>query len=341
MAGETHRNETGSSPWPSRISAAFAGASSAFVLKAAVELDLFTKLDHTPKSANELAAEMGAAERGIRTLCDYLTIQGILEKADGRYRLTADSAAYLSRNSPKFVGSIGNFLTSDFLIERYRRAPQSILDGSSARGDDAFDPDHPMWVEFARSMAPLARLVSELAAEKLSDRPAAKILDVAASHGMFGLCVGERHPDSQVYALDWPNVLAYAQENAQTMGLGDRFHLLRGSAFEVDFGSGYDLVLVSNFLQQFDRATIVGFLQKLRPALAAGGRLALLEYVPDENRITPPAAAAHSMTMLLGTPAGDAYTVAEWRPILAEGGFAEFEATLLTPSPQTLLVAVV
>jgi hypothetical protein len=92
------------------------------------------------------------------------------------------------------------------------------------------------------------------------------------------------------------------------MGVADRYHLLPGSAFGTDFGSGYDLVLIANFLHHFDPPTCTTFMRKVHTALKPGGRAAIAELVPNPDRVTPPTAAAFSMMMLATTPAGDAYT---------------------------------
>jgi predicted methyltransferase len=90
------------------------------------------------------------------------------------------------------------------------------------------------------------------------------------------------------------------------MGVADRYHLLPGSAFETDFGIGYDLVLIANFLHHFDPPTCTAFMRKVHTALKPGGRAAIAEFVPNPDRLTPPTAAAFSMMMLATTPAGDA-----------------------------------
>ena len=81
-------------------------------LKAAVELDLFTHLADGPSTAAELAAACGAAPRGVRILADYLTILGFLRKEGDRYALTPDADAFLSRNSPAYLGGTLEFLLS-------------------------------------------------------------------------------------------------------------------------------------------------------------------------------------------------------------------------------------
>src|SRR5438132_1399036 len=78
-----------------------------------------------------------------------------------------------------------------------------------------------------------------------------KVLDISSGHGMFGIDVAKHNPQAHVYALDWKNVLEVARENAARFGVAERFHTIPGSAFDVDMGSGYDLVLLPNFLHHF------------------------------------------------------------------------------------------
>ena len=104
--------------------------------------------------------------------------------------------------------------------------------------------------------------------------------------------------------LDWAPVLRVALKNAEKAGVQDRYDMLPGSAFEVDFGGPYDVVLLTNFLHHFDHADQRGLLKKVRAALKPGGRAATLEFVPNEDRVSPPMPAAFAMTMLTTTADG-------------------------------------
>jgi 2-polyprenyl-3-methyl-5-hydroxy-6-metoxy-1,4-benzoquinol methylase len=161
-----------------------------------------------------------------------------------------------------------------------------------------------------------------MAAELREGGEARKVLDVAAGHGIFGISVARKNPSAQIYASDWKNVLEVAKQNAQAMGVADRYHLLPGNAFETEFGSGYDLVLIPNFLHHFDLPTCTAFMRKVHAALNPGGRAAILDFVPNSDRVTPPTPAAFSLIMLATTPAGDAYTFAELERISTDAGFA-------------------
>ena len=103
------------------------------------------------------------------------------------------------------------------------------------------------------------------------------MLDIAAGHGIFGITIALRNPAAEVVAVDWAPVLDVATENATAMGVADRHRTRAGDAFTVDYGDGYDVALVTNFIHHFDRDTNVGFLKKTRAALEDGGREAILE----------------------------------------------------------------
>ena len=102
--------------------------------------------------------------------------------------------------------------------------------------------------------------------------------------------------------------------------------MLPGSAFDVEFGGPYDVVLLTNFLHHFDKPTNVGLLKKVRAALKPGGRVATLEFVPNEDRVSPPMPAAFAMTMLTSTADGDAYTLSELTRDVRRGGVQRRES---------------
>jgi ubiquinone/menaquinone biosynthesis C-methylase UbiE len=180
----------------------------------------------------------------------------------------------------------------------------------------------------------IARMIGSERGEKW------KILDIAAGHRMFGISIAAQNPQAEIFALDSAAVLAVARENAAAAGVGSRYHLLPGSAFEVDFGADYDLILLTNSLHHFDPPAIGSFLPKVRAALAPGGRAVTLEFIPNEDRVTPPLAAAFSTTMLGQTVSGDAYTFAEYTRMFESAGFSSSELkTIPMSGPESIVVS--
>jgi len=310
-------------------------------LKSAIELDLFTAIGEGANTAAAIAKKCSAAERGVRILCDYLVIIGFLTKHNSQYGLTPDSAMFLDRRSPDFMGTVANFLTAPNVVDAYKDLTASVRQGGTVVRDSALAPEHPMWVEFARSMAPMMALPARSLAELLNARSGHrwKMLSIAAGHALFGINILQQNPKAELTVVDWPNVVMVAHDNARQAGVAERFHALPGSAFEVDYGSGYDLVLLMNFLHHFDPATNQKLLRKVNAALSPGGRVVALEFVPNEDRISPRIAASFSMIMLGTTPAGDAYTYRELQEMFRNAGFLRCEIQPLTPGVQHVVIA--
>lgn len=311
-------------------------------LNAAIELDLFSAIARGVQTTADLAKSCKASERGMRILCDYLTVLGFLTKDNRRYSLTPTSALFLDRAALSYAGSIVGFLNSPELMRAYQNLVRAVRTGTtSLDGAGVVDPNDDVWVNFANSMAPLmtggADFVGQLAAKLAPGR--AKTLDIAAGHGLYGVAVARHNPKAEIVALDWPNVLAVAERNARRAGVGERYRLLPGDAFEVEFGGPYDVVLLTNLLHHFDVPACTKLLQKIYSATKPGGRVLTVEFVPNEDRVSPPVAATFSLTMLAITPKGDAYTFSELSQMLKQAGFAKNEMMEIPRMPQTLLIS--
>jgi len=136
-----------------------------------------------------------------------------------------------------------------------------------------------------------------------------------------------------------PTVLEVAKENAALAGIAAQYRTIPGSAFDVDYGTGYDLVLLSNFLHHFNPETIHHLLTKVHAALGPGGRAVTVEFIPNDDRISPPDSATFSLVMLAATPAGDAYTFAELDKMFRDAGFRSSEKHALLPSPAHMVIS--
>ena len=311
-------------------------------VKAAIELEVFTAIAEGNQTIQSLSERCKASERGIRILCDYLTIIGFLIKGNSSYSLTPDSATFLDKNSPAYMGSAIEFLLSPMLTKGFEKLTEATRQGGTVLPEEGtIAPEHPIWVEFARAMAPMMAMPAQLMAKLIETGNGRKLkaLDIAAGHGMYGITVAQHHPEAEIIAVDWPNVLEVAQENARKAGVDDRYSTIAGSAFEVDFGRNYDLVLLTNFLHHFDVDTCIRLLKKVHAALVEDGRAVTVEFVPNEDRVSPPTSAMFSLVMLGSTPQGDAYTFREFEEMFSQAGFSRSELHQLPPTPQQVLIS--
>ncbi len=310
-----------------------------FALKGALELELFTHIADGATTVPALAARAGASEKGVRVLCDFLTVTGFLTKQGTTYGLPPNSAAFLSKRSPAYMGEAMHFLTHDFQIDHFRDLAGVVRKGGTLEGKGSMEPENPIWVEFARNMGVISAMgAAQVATVLAGESQPLKVLDIAAGSGFYGIEIAKRNQQAEIYAQDWKNVLELSSQHAREAGVAERFHTIPGSAFEADLGSGYDLVLLPNFLHHFDPPTNVTLLRKLRGIMKPGSRLATVEFVPNDDRVSPPAPATFSLVMLTNTEGGDAYTFAELDGMFREAGFGASTKQEIPPSPETLIV---
>jgi len=314
---------TGNPPNPIVILEELDSYQRTMALKGAIELDIFTQIADGAGTAAEIAKRCNASERGVRILCDFLTVQKLLTKTGNTYGLSPEAAAFLNKRSPAYIGSIAFFLAHDVHMAHYKDVAAAVRKGGSLDSGN-MGPDDPIWVEFARSMAPLMRMLAGFAAPLVAQPGTPqKVLDIAAGDGMYGIAIAQQNRAAEVFAQDWKAVLAVAQANAEQAGVASRFHQIPGSAFDVDLGSGYDVVMLPMFLHHFDAPTNTALLKKIRAAMKPGAVLGTIEFIPNEDRVSPPVPATFSMMMLCSTPAGDAYTFRELAQMLGDAGFGE------------------
>jgi predicted nicotinamide N-methyase len=309
-------------------------------LTAAVKLDVFSLITAGSTTVDALALAADASPRGLRILCDYLTVIGLLNKQGSNYSLTPTAGRFLDRSSPLVMGDCVDFLAAPEMLALVLDDPVSYVRRGGAEGLPVIAPDHPIWVRFARAMAPFAALTAKRVAAYVATlpQPPRTVLDVAAGHGLYGIEVARAVPAALVTAVDWAGVLAIAQENAKAAGVDDRFRTVVGSAFDVEWEGGFDLVLLANILHYFDRDTCVALLRRAKSSLSPTGRILGVEFVPNSDRVSPPLQAAFAFFMLATCPSGDAYTLDDLDEIARVAGFRGATARPLSPTTQTLVI---
>lgn len=307
-------------------------------LKAGVDLGVFNALGEGPLTAAELATKASVPERGMRILCDYLAIHDLIGKTGNRFAHTPTSAAFLDIRSPASMAPTLPFMMNDKIMSAFRSLTETIRQGSTVLKEPLAGEEVSEWVTFARSMQPMMANSAEFIADMvMQNGTPTKVLDIAASHGLFGFAVARRAQGCQLVVQDFPSVLEVTSENARAAGIP--ITLLPGSAFTADLGTGYDAVLVTNLFHHFSMEDNIQLMKRFHAAMRPGARMMVLEFVPNADRLTPPAAASFSMMMLGNTTSGDAYTMAEYGQMLDAAGFGAREVMDVPMSAQQLIIA--
>ena len=311
-------------------------------IDSAIQNRVFDVLDSGPKSVAEISKETGASVRGLTAVMNLLAHINLLAKsADGRYSLTPESAAFLVKSKPSYMGGfihqIGTRLAEGFL-----QLPEITRTGMPPAGDESERPEAAAFFEeLVVDIMPLAYPPAQKLAEVLGVASATQrisVLDLASGSGAWGIALAQASPQVSVTAVDWPSVLTVTRRIAGRYGVAEQFHDLGGDLFQVDYGKGHSIATLGNILHMLGPAENKTLLKKTFDALAPGGTIAIGEFLVDDDRNGPLVPLTFAINMLLHTKNGNAYSFAEIRSWLEETGFvnARLQAA---PGPSPLVLA--
>jgi len=309
------------------------------ILKAGIELDVFTEIEAGNDTVEKVASSIKASERGVRILLDALCALGMISKAEGKYLLTPAADQFLVKGKDSYVGYAVFTTLKDW--DAIGRIAEAVKKGSTIM--DVYGAESGVWEEVAIGLTPSGLATASIIADVLGIgakmEPGVKVLDLACGSGVYGYVLLQRDPMATVTDIDWQNVLKVAQKAARDMGVADRVTYKPGDILSIDYGEEeFDIAIASNILQAFDPETNKMILSKICKALKPGGTVVIHDIVPDEERSQAIKALIFAVYMLLATTGGDAYTLSEFESWLGDTGFENVN-THSVPGGTTLITA--
>ena len=292
----------------------------AAAIAAGGRLGIFEALGAGPLTTADLASRCGLAEGAAERLVSALAGIGVIHREGGGYRLALDRGLVESQS------------------ELWDRLPEVVRGGSSTGFDEASiaGAAYPSLVAFLRA---LGRVAARRAAVPLADGlPAGgRVLEVGAGAAAWSLALVARQPSCQVTAFDLPAVLDVTRRSVEDAGQLDRYRFLAGDAFQDELGGPYDLALVANVVHLFGEARAVKLLSRVAGALRPGGRLGVIDVMPEPGRPSR-RAALHDLSLLLRTRDGALHPFSSYARWLRRAGLgpiarhrldADWEVTLV------------
>jgi hypothetical protein len=308
------------------------------VLEAAIKHRVFDVLDSGPKTIAQVGRETGASERGLTAIMNVLVGLNFLAKDENEcYRLTPESAAFLVSTKPGFHGGMIRHCSED-LIPKWLGLNEVVRTGKPAAAVNDEETGGDFFQKFVTDIFALSYSPAKALARHLDLKGEARVLDLAAGSGVWGIALAEASEAVRVTAVDWPEVIPVTRKTAGRFGLGERFSFVEGDLLEVDFGSGFDVATLGHILHSEGRERSKKLLAKVFGALASGGTIAIAEFLVNPERTGPVGSLFFAVNMLVNTESGDTYSFEEIEGWLREAGFVD--ARLLeAPGPSPLILA--
>jgi len=266
---------------------------------AARRLGLLEVLAESDATAEELALRCGLDVRGCRTLLDALVSFELVEQVRDQYR------------APELLPLVERSLAS--ISARMQGAPPTT---ASDRVDGAGQSYPKMVGALGRSYGALP----VLAAPFLRSR---RLLDVGAGSAAWSIAVADLEPNCRVTALDLESVMPVTRAHVEDAGHTDRFSFCPGDLFELSLPeSTFDVVLLAQVCHLFGESRLRALFDHLRPAVAVGGRIAILDRLRCNGQQSR-AGAVHDLSLFARTDEGQAHAFSSFAGWLQEAGFVD------------------
>jgi hypothetical protein len=328
-----------SSPTPERLMQLAWSFAPPLILATALQYHVFDRLDPSPQTAGELAAQTGVSGRGLTMILNALVGFGLLHRAGSRYALTPESAAFLVSSKPTYHGDFFRHISQ--LLSRWMQLPEVVRSGRPVTAANDEDQGAEFFAEFVESLFPLSFGAAQKLGEHLGIPQAVSpvsVLDIGAGSGVWGIALARQSQFVRIRAVDWARVLEVTKAVARRHGVGDRLTTSAGDLLEADFGAGHHVATIGHILHSEGCDRSRQLLRKTFAALAPGGTVAISEFIPDDDRCGPPAPLIFAVNMLVNTENGDTFTFTELSTWLHEAGFVN-PRMLAAPSPSPLVLA--
>jgi precorrin-6B methylase 2 len=309
------------------------------VLEAAIRNRVFDVLDSGPKSLSQVSQETGASERGLTAVMNVLVGMDFLAKdKQGLYSLTPESSTFLVSTKPTFHGG---FLRhgSEQLIPKWLHLNKIVETGKPAVSVNEQGAGTDFFQQFVNDILPLSYPAAQLLSRHLvGGGKEAKVLDLAAGSGVWGIAMAQTSDRVTVTAVDWPDVLSTTRKTVARFGVADRFTFVAGDLLQADFGSGHTVATLGHILHSEGPERSRELLKKTFRALAPGGTIAIAEFLVNPERTGPLNGLIFAVNMLVNTDAGGTYSFEEISSWLNDAGFVDAR-TLDAPGPSPLVLA--
>lgn len=310
------------------------------IVEAALANRVFDTLDGAAKTVDEVSAQTGASVRGLRAIMNALVGVNLLAKDGDKYRLTEESETFLVTSKPSFQGGIFKHISRQ-LLPRWMQLDEVVRNGHADTGVNEQGAGSEFFAEFVTDILPMSYPAAQALARHLGLSQAAspaRVLDIAAGSGVWGIALAQASQQVSVTAVDWEGVLPVTRQVTERFGVADRFQYVAGDIQTVDYGSGYHVATLGHILHSEGKERSRALLRRVFDAMAPGGTVAIAEFLVNEERTGPPNGLIFAVNMLVATQTGDTFSFPEIASWLAEAGF-ENARTLEAPGPSPLILA--
>jgi len=270
------------------------------------EVGVFQALLSGPKDLDALAQQTGTAALRLRAFLDLVRHIGFLEKEGGRYRLVQGDEALFDPDGPLK----GNPGVPDFQTYLQRRgAAAHVLRSdepvaSPATGGAVSDT---MRHQFLQHVHDYSLDIADEVAQLLTRFHPQRIADLGCGPGTYTIALLAANPEGTAVLVDRPNAGSFVENLCAASHLQHRTTFVAADILNEDFGTGFDLILLSENIHNFGPRENQQLLNHVARSLKPGGRIAIKDTRISADRSGPLSALRFAYSLSIFSPHGTLY----------------------------------
>jgi ubiquinone/menaquinone biosynthesis C-methylase UbiE len=294
------------------------------VLLTAYDLEIFTVLGDTSKTADEVAQIVNADRNGISRLMNALVSLSLLEKQGERFVNTKPAFSLLVKGNPNYMA---NLKYMNYIWKQWNDLTEAVKTGKAvnAKSVSEFDSDELadyIAAEHWRASLQAPEIIKHCKLENVE-----RVIDLGCGSGAIGMEILKNHPDTHLTLFDYPNVTELTKEYVEKKGYADKVKIISGDMFTDDYDGSYDVVIISNVLRSYPLIKNLKVMRKVFDSLVRDGRVLIHEFMLNESRDNPEFSTLLSLHMLVASEGGDALSETDAWLLLKESMFSNIEKT--------------
>ena len=319
---------------PTRIFELGEGFMASKTMLSAIELGLFTALGAEAMTGRQIGDKLGLHPRAIPDFPDTLVALGMLDRDDGpdrRYRNTAETATFLDKSSPTYLGGVLEMCNArlygfwgDLTAALRSGEPQNEVKQTGAPMFQTLYSDPAALRQFMDAMTGASMAGFHALSDAFDFTEYRSVCDVGGATGQLCLILAARHSHLHCITFDLPAVESLARDTISAAGLGDRVVTAAGDFF-IDPLPEADVITMSMILHDHDMDRKRYLIQAAFDALTPGGALIGIEAFIDDTRRTEAFALLMSLNMLIEFGDGFGFTGADFAEWCTDAGFTDIE----------------
>jgi len=300
------------------------------ILLSGFELDLFTNIDETGTTSNQLADKLHLDEHACERIMNALVSLEFLTMQDQFFFNTPESFTFLSKKSPEYLGGL---MHSNQLWNTWSNLTQVVKTGDAAHRAEINERGEEWLFPFIHAMHDRAKKQAPQQLATIDLLGIQSVLDVGGGSGAYSMEFVTKKPGLEATVFDLPNVVPITQKFIDKEGFTGKIKTHTGDYTTDDLPKGFDLVFLSAIIHSNSLEVNQDLIKKCYSALNKNGKIIIQDWIMNIDRTKPTSGAIFAINMLVGTEAGDCFTEQEVTEMLSSAGFAtisriEFETGL-------------